>query len=76
MDESFESLSPAGRVNENLVAGVNLFTNAIGALDPASRIIFPDKADTAIQEAHAVNSDHFPYTLSPDFMVGATTKLF
>jgi hypothetical protein len=76
VDDVLESLSPRGWVNENLVAGVNLFTNAIGALDPASRIIFPDKADTAIQEAHAVNSDHFPYTLSPDFMVGGYDKAF
>jgi hypothetical protein len=69
LDDVLETLNPRGWVNQNLVAGVNLFTNAIGALDPASQLIFPDKAAAAIREANEVDSEHYPYTLSPAFMI-------
>ena len=69
LDDVLETLNPRGWVNQNLVAGVNLFTNAIGALDPAGRIIFPDRAAAAMREANAVDTEHYPYTLSPAFMI-------
>ena len=65
LDDVLETLNPRGWVNQNLVAGVNLYTKAIGALDTTRQIIFPEKAADAVQEARSVDSDHYPYTLSP-----------
>jgi hypothetical protein len=76
LDAALEALNPSGWVNQNLVAGVNLYTKAIGALDPAGQIIFPDKVAAAVREAKAVDSDHYPNDLSPADLITNFLKYF
>jgi len=55
-------LTPRGWAYQNAVTVANLLPDTIASLNPASRIVSPDKASAAEQKLHAVLSHSSPYT--------------